>query len=308
MHHYNAYSAYLKKKFNGPVLKLPVNAGFDCPNRDGTKSLRGCAFCDNRAFSPVAGATGSPLEQLQTSLRRAGRRYKAFIAYLQPFSNTYGNVERLRAVYEPLIAVQGVVGLSIGTRPDCLPDPVCRYLGDLSGRTFLSVELGLQSSHDATLALINRGHTFDEFVKTAKKLAAMNIEVVAQVILGLPGESEGMMFETAARCAGLPVSGIKIHQLMIVRGTAMEKWYAEGRVKILSIEEYAPLMCGFLERLRPDQHIHRIMSDISNAGASGRSSLLVAPEWSAHKQSSIKFLHEYMDKNGVVQGSKYKKV
>jgi len=296
MRHYNAYSAYLKKRFNQPVLKLPVNGGFNCPNRDGTKSPWGCAFCDNRAFSPVAGAAVSPLEQLRESMRRAAGRYTAFIAYLQPFSNTYGDAAHLRAVYEPLVKEEGVVGLSIGTRPDCLSGDVCVYLKDLACRTYLCVEIGLQSSHDATLALINRGHTYSEFVKASERLAAMNIETAAHVILGLPGESEGMMFETAQRCAGLPISGVKIHQLMIVKGTPMERMSAEGRVRALPLEEYAPLMCGFLERLRPDQLVHRIMSD------SRIESGLLAPEWSARKQSSLRFLHEYMDKNSVAQG------
>jgi radical SAM protein (TIGR01212 family) len=200
MFHYNSYSAYLKKKFGTPVLKLPLDAGFACPNRDGTKSLRGCAFCDNRAFSPVVGTAMPVLEQLTTALRRAAGRYTAFIAYLQPFSNTYGDVERLRSVYEPLVKVPGVAGISIGTRPDCLTGPILDYLGELARRTFLSIEIGLQSSHDSTLALINRGHTFKEFVTAAEGLAARNIESAAHVILGLPGESEEMMFETAARC------------------------------------------------------------------------------------------------------------
>ena len=296
MRHYNAYSAYLKKRFNQPVLKLPVNGGFSCPNRDGTKSLSGCAFCDNRAFSPVAGAAASPVEQLRESMQRAAGRYTAFIAYLQPFSNTYGDAARLRAVYEPLVKEEGVVGLSIGTRPDCLSDDVCGYLKDLACRTYLCVELGLQSSHDATLALINRGHTYSEFVMASERLAALNIETAAHVILGLPGESAGMMFETATRCAGLPISGVKIHQLMVIRGTPMERMSAEGTARVLSLEEYAPLMCGFLERLRPDQHIHRIMSD------SRKEAGLLAPEWSAHKLSSVQFLHEYMEVNGVEQG------
>jgi radical SAM protein (TIGR01212 family) len=299
MNHYNSYSAWLKKRFGTPVLKLPINAGFDCPNRDGTRSPGGCAFCDNRAFSPVAGAAGTPLEQLQTSIRRASGRYKAFIAYLQPFSNTYGTVEHLRAVYEPLVKVSGVVGLSIGTRPDRLSGPIIQYLGDLARRTFLSVELGLQSSHDSTLALINRGHSFAEFVKAVEDCAAEAIETVTHIILGLPGESEGMMFETASRCAALPLAGVKIHQLMIVRGTPMEQWYAEGRAKALTIEEYAPLLCGFLERLRPDQRLHRIMSDARNENG------LIAPDWSARKNSSLQFLQEYMDRHNIYQGSRY---
>jgi radical SAM protein (TIGR01212 family) len=299
MRHYNTYSAFLKKKFSKPVLKLPVNAGFKCPNRDGTISSEGCAFCDNSAFSPVARTDAPPIEQLRTSMRKAAGRYAAFIVYLQPYSNTYGGAAHLRSVYEPLVNIPGVVGLNIGTRPDCLSNEVCGYLGDLARRTRLCVELGLQSSHDTTLTLINRGHTYGTFAEAVEKLAAMNIETAAHIILGLPGESAEMMFATAARCAALPLSGVKIHQLMIIRGTPMERMYREGIARALSIEEYAPLLCGFMERLRPDQCVHRIMSDTL------KETSLIAPEWSVHKQSSIRFLHEYMERNGVRQGSRY---
>jgi uncharacterized protein len=302
MSNYNSYRAYLKKRFGVPVLKIPVSAGFSCPNRDGVKSLSGCTFCDNRAFSPAAEATGSALDQLQKSISRASTRYKAFIAYLQPFSNTYGSVDRLRAVYEPLINVPGVVGLAIGTRPDCFTDEVYDYLGDLAGRTYLSIELGLQSSHDATLALVNRGHTFGDFAVTVKRLAAPGIATVAHAVLGLPGESSAMMFETASSLAALPVSGVKVHQLMIIKDTPMERVFTEGKVSALTIEEYAPLLSGFLSRLRPDQHIHRIMAEIDNSATT-----LVAPAWSAHKQASMQFLQSYLEKNEVVQGNKYKK-
>jgi radical SAM protein (TIGR01212 family) len=300
--HYNKYSLYLTKKFGAPVARIPINAGFSCPNRDGTKSLDGCSFCDNRSFSPVAKTVVSPLEHLTASMARLKSRYTRFIAYLQPFSNTYGSVAQLRSVYEPLVSVPGVVGLSVGTRPDCLGPEIVDYLGDLASRTFVSVEIGLQSSHDATLSLVNRGHSYDDFVRAVTRVAAQGIDVVAHIILGLPGENADMMFETASRLAALPVTGVKIHQLMIIKGTEMEKMVGEGKAETLQLSGYARLLCGFLERLRPDQHIHRIMADSSEKNG------LIAPLWSVDKNDSLRYLQKFMEEHGIVQGSGYKNV
>jgi uncharacterized protein len=296
--HYTSYSTCLKSRFGIPVAKIPVNGGFSCPNRDGTLSHNGCAFCDNNAFSPVAGATADLSDQVRSAIHRMARRCTAFIVYAQPFSNTHGTVERLRAVYEPLVRIDGVVGLSIGTRPDCFTEDIYAYLADLSKRTFLTVELGLQSSHDTTLRAINRGHGFGAFVSAVRRLADLGVETAAHLILGLPGESVAMMLETADRLAALPVQGVKFHQLMVVEGTAMERAYMEGMVKPLSIGEYAPIVCGCIERLRPDQCVHRIMADM-RAGKG-----LIAPAWSADKQGSIRYLHEYMETHRVEQGKR----
>jgi len=293
---YNAYSSYLKKRFGTTVLKVPLNGGFSCPNRDGARGRGGCAFCDNRAFSPVTGSAESPLDQLTSVIARTSSAEKAFIAYLQPYSNSYGSLEHLAGVYEPLLQIPRVIGLSIGTRPDCLPDPVYDYLADLSRRTYLTVELGLQTAHDSTLALMNRGHTFAEFAEAAVRCAARGIESVAHVVLGLPSESKEMMYATASALASLPVNGVKIHQLMIIRGTPIAEWHKQGRSPVLDIEEYAPILCGFIERLRPDQHIHRIMAD------SCRERGLVAPDWSARKSKSIPLLRKHMEESKMIQG------
>jgi radical SAM protein (TIGR01212 family) len=300
MQHYYSYSSYLKKRFGVPVAKIPINGGFSCPNRDGVKSRSGCAFCDNRAFSPVADSTLFPLDQLKAGIARSQGRFTSFIAYLQPFSNTYGSVERLRAVYEPLIAIPGIVGLSVGTRPDCLAEEAYEYLGELAGRTYLSVELGLQSAHDSTLSFVNRGHSFQEFSHAVERLSRIGIECVAHVMVGLPGENAAMIFETAHRLAGLPVTGVKIHQLMVIQGTRMEQMLAEGSVAPLEIADYAVLLSGFLERLRPDQHIHRIMADTRKEFG------LIAPEWSAHKKDSMAFLSSYLESNRIVQGGEFR--
>ncbi len=296
MLNYNSYRNYIRTRFGKPVLKIPINGGFKCPNRDGTKSENGCHFCDNLSFSPAAFNSCSPVEQLKNAINRASR-FDLFIPYLQPYSNTYGSVSLLRSVYEPLLEIPKVVGLTIGTRPDCFTTEIFEYLDKLSARTFLSVELGLQSSHDCTLTMINRHHTFANFVNTVERLANSGIETVAHVMLGLPGETAEMMAETAHRLSMLPVSGIKIHQMMVIENTRIHQWYEDKTYTPLTIEEYAKLLGDFLCRLRPDQHIHRIMADSKPEYG------LIAPLWSADKNISINFLHEYFKKTSMVQGS-----
>lgn len=293
---YNSYRTYLKEKFGIPVLKVPLNGGFSCPNRDGTKSSEGCRFCDNVSFSPAALSTVSPLAQLIDTVRRSSK-FEAFLPYLQPFSNTYGPLQRLKDVYEPLLSVPGVIGLAIGTRPDCFDDSIYGYLEELASRTYLCIELGLQSSNDSTLQRLNRGHTFNDFCKAVERLSNAGIETVAHVMMGLPGESEREMLQTARDIASLPVSGVKIHQLMVIRGTALEESFNAGTLKVLTLEEYSGIICGFLPLIRPDQYIHRLMAD------SKESLGLVAPMWSAKKAESIAFLNAVLERENIVQGS-----
>jgi radical SAM protein (TIGR01212 family) len=298
MPHYQTYRSYLKQRFGKPVLKVPLNGGFSCPNRDGTKSSTGCLFCDNRSFSPVADRSAElPACQLLSLSAQPRGSGKLLLPYLQPYSNTYGALEELKSVYEPLLNVPGVIGLAVGTRPDCFSEEIHRYLSDLSQRTYLSIELGLQSAHDATLALCNRGHTFADFTAAVSRLSATGIESVAHVMLGLPGETANMMFETAARLADLPVNGVKIHQLMVIAGTGFAEWYQAGKLPVLPLETYAELVSGFIERLRPDQHLHRIVANATVENG------LIAPLWSADKMESLQAIHRYMDAHAIRQGS-----
>lgn len=300
VHHYNSYRQYLKKKFGTAVLKIPLSGGFSCPNRDGTKSSDGCLFCDNRSFSPAALREENPKAQLLSIIEKVKHKYHAFIPYLQPFSNTYGSVERLKEVYEPLLNVENVVGIAIGTRPDCFCEGTLEYLADLSKRTFLSVELGLQSAHDITLTAINRGHTVKEFETIVEKLAAHDIETVAHVMLGFPGESDEMMMDTARFLSRLPVHGVKIHQVMIIRDTAFERLYNNGSVVPLGLDRYSELLCHFLEWLRPGQLIHRIVADSTIEHG------LIAPLWSTDKSKTLSTIHSYMDITNCVQGRLFK--
>ncbi|MBD3420353.1 MAG: TIGR01212 family radical SAM protein [Chitinivibrionales bacterium] len=300
MRAYNSYRSYLRKKFGRPVLKVPLNGGFCCPNRDGTLDRRGCSFCDNRSFSPVAETSASMSAQLDAAIKKAPLKHAAFLAYLQPFSNTYGSVDYLRSIYEPILAVPQVVGLAIGTRPDCFDESTYAYLGEVNRRTYLSVELGLQSSHNATLARIRRGHTWEDFVQTVNMLHSLSIETAVHVMLGLPGEQRSHMICTAQRLAGLPVRGIKIHQLMIISGTDLETEYRRYDVAAPGLEAYAALLAEFLSFVRPDQHIHRLMASAQQHHG------LIAPLWSSDKMRSINYIQSYLREHCVQQGSAFR--
>ncbi len=299
---YTTYRSYLKERFGQPVLKIPINGGFSCPNRDGTKSSEGCTFCDNRSFSPVALDQRSVISQLEKAMQRASGRYDLFLAYLQPFTNTYGSVHQLKSIYEPLIALPGVAGLAIGTRPDCLSNDICDYLADIGKRTYLSVEIGLQSASDEVLDYNNRGHTFTDFREAVKRLSEREIETVAHVMIGLPKDTRTMTMDTAKQLAQLPVHGIKVHQLMISKDTKVEEWFNQGKVNLLTLEEYAELVGEFISYLRPDQCIHRIMADSKPEYG------LIEPVWSADKLKSVEFIKKYMIEHGFFQGKNWKDI
>ncbi|MDD5675584.1 MAG: TIGR01212 family radical SAM protein [Chitinivibrionales bacterium] len=298
---YNSYRTFLTQKFGTPVLKVSLDAGFFCPNRDGTLGAQGCAFCDNRAFSPPTLNVTCALEQLQATISRNKNRYKAFIAYLQSYSNTYAPLAELKKIYEPLLGLKGVAGLAVGTRPDCFTDDIYSYCKDLNARTFLSMELGLQSAHDGTLQKVRRGHSARDFARCVERLAALGVESVAHVILGLPGETSAMMMETARFCAALPLAGIKIHQLMVIAGTALEQWLTDGDIAPLALTEYAGLVSEFIQYLRPDQYIHRLAAD--NTEARG----LRAPLWSADKAGAMRAIQNYLELHDVNQGDLYER-
>jgi radical SAM protein (TIGR01212 family) len=281
------------------VLKISLNGGFSCPNRDGTLSYRGCLFCDNRSFSQAAAAADSPYRQLVRAIARSSR-YSLFLPYLQPYSNTYAPVPMLRAVYEPLLEPEGVIGLAIGTRPDCLGKDVVEYLAELNQRTYVSVEIGLQSAFNDVLARIERGHTVEQFKEAVVRLGRRTIECVAHVMLGLPGQTPQSVADMADLLATLPVDGVKIHQLMIIEGTAFADWHRRGEIDALRLEEYAHLVGVFISRLRPDQCIHRIMADSSQERG------LLAPLWSENKARSIFAIDRWLFAHGLRQGAHWR--
>lgn len=296
---YKTYRNYLKKRFGGPVFKVPINGGFSCPHKE---DGNGCHFCDNVTFSPAAKkAAVDVVDQLTRAIERNKRRYNNFLPYLQPNTNTYGTLTELKEIYEPLLAADHCVGLAIGTRPDCFSEEIYAYLEEISQRTYLSVELGLQSSSNKTLTNINRGHDFESFKVAVNRLHSMGIEVVTHLMAGLPGETVEDMVQTVRNISALPIGGVKFHQLMVIRGTAFAKQYEEQLFDTLSLERYAEILGTLLEHTRKDILIHRIMADTPR-----HNNDLISPLWSYEKDSSVQWLQKYLIENNVQQGRLFK--
>jgi len=296
---YNLFSEHLKALFGGRVHKISVDAGFSCPNRGGTRGLPGCLFCDPGGSGASGIERALPVaEQLEAGKEVMLRKYKArrFLAYFQPFSNTYAPVETLRALYEEALAVEGVVGLAVGTRPDCLPEEVLDLLAGYHRRTYFWLELGLQSVHDATLAMLRRGHDYAAFLAAYAAAKRRGLQVCVHVILGLPGESREQMLATADEMARLKVDGIKIHLLHVLEGTPLGELYARGEVAVLAQADYVALVADFLARLHPDTLIHRLTGD-------GPRELLLAPRWSLNKWEVLNAIDDELRSRDLRQGS-----
>lgn len=281
---YPLFSDHLKNTFGERVYKISVDAGFGCPNRGGNREQPGCIFCDPHG----SGAVGierslSVREQLEHGREvMLGRKTKArkFLAYFQPFSNTWAPLARLRALYDEALAVPDIVGLSVGTRPDCLPDDVLGLLAEYARRSYFWLEIGLQSSHDHSLDFIRRGHDYATFKTAYQAAKARGLRVCVHVILGLPGESREETLATADEMARLKVDGIKIHLLHVLQGTALGDLYLDGKIEVLQQQDYVQLAVDFIERLHPDTLIHRLTGD-------GPRELLLAPLWSLNKWEVI---------------------
>jgi uncharacterized protein len=264
---YHAYNFFLRNKFGGRVQKVSIDAGFTCPNVDGTVAKGGCTFCDNRSFSPSRRSPRmSPRDvqgQISEGIRRLKWRYdvEKFIAYFQPATNTYAPVEKLRPLYEAAIDHPDVVGLAIGTRPDCVPDDVLDLLEELAGKTYLSVEFGLQTIHDRSLDWMNRGHHYDAFLDAFERSRNRGFEICAHVILGLPGESHADMLATAREVARLQLDSVKIHNLYAVKDTPLAEQVTRGEVRLLERDEYIEILIDFLELLPPETIVERISGD-----------------------------------------------
>ena len=264
---YHAYNFYLRQRFGRRVQKVSIDAGFTCPNVDGTVARGGCTFCDNRSFSPSRRSPRmSPRDvqgQIAEGIRRLKWRYdvERFIAYFQPATNTYAPVEKLRPLFEAAIGHAGVVGLAIGTRPDCVPDDVLDLLEELARRTYLSVEYGLQTIHDRSLDWMNRGHHYDAFLDAIERSRERGFEICAHVILGLPGEPRDEMLTTAREVARLRLDSVKIHNLYAVRDTPLAEQVARGEVRLMERGEYIDILIDFLELLPPEMIVERISGD-----------------------------------------------
>jgi radical SAM protein (TIGR01212 family) len=293
----------LRETFGGKCAKIPLDAGFTCPNIDGRCGYGGCIYCSDRGSGDFAASAALPIaEQFKITREKLGSKWNTdrCIPYFQAHTNTYAPLELLKAKYEEALSQNGVVGMNIATRADCLPDDVVKYLAEIAEKTVLTVELGLQSAHDETAKLINRGHTFDEFVKGYEKLrlASDKINICVHIILGLPNETEEMMLETIRRVAVLRPHQVKLHLLHVIKGTPMANMYERGDYVPLEKEEYVSLVCKSLELLPPDTVIGRLTGD-------GLADDLLAPEWSRKKVSVINDIDKMLFANNTMQGAKF---
>ena len=299
MDRYRSYNTYLREIFGGRVQKISLDAGFTCPNRDGTISRGGCIYCDRRGSgSGAMTERGESLdEQIVNGMDRARRKYGAcrFIAYFQSFTNTYGPVPHLRDLYDRALKHEGMVGLSVGTRPDCVHKEVLELLASYKEKFLVWLELGLQSAHDTTLLRINRGHDVACFDRAVAEAHERGLNVCAHVILGLPGESRGMMMETAVHLGGLQIEGVKVHALYVVEGTPLAKAFEREGYRCLEREEYVEILLDFLERLPPAVVVQRLTGDPMPAE-------LVAPPWVREKAKTLNLIAKRFAERDSWQG------
>jgi uncharacterized protein len=297
---YHSLNFFYRKKFGSKVWKLSLDAGCDCPNRDGTLATCGCIFCDPESFSPSRRlGLDSITDQIDEGIRRLKGRYAArrFVAYFQPGTNTYGPIDRLRRAYEQAIAHPDIVGVAIGTRPDCVGEDVLDLLAELARQTWVVLEYGLQTSHDRTLDLLNRGHHYDAFLDAHRRTRARNLDIGVHVILGLPGESRDDMWATACQLANLGIHSVKLHNLYAVRNTALAVEVAAGRIRLPEFQEYVEYAVDFLEQLPQSVVIERLCGDAPRE-------YLVGPQWCLDKSAVRAAVEAEFRRRGSYQGYK----
>lgn len=293
---YKEFGDLLTKHFPYKVQKISINAGFTCPNRDGSKAVGGCTYCNNQSFSPgYGGRQRSVSVQLKDGIDFFSHKYPLmkYLAYFQSYTNTYDDIEKLIELYEEALSYPDVVGLIIGTRPDCMPDDLLDYFAELNKRTFLIIEYGLESTFDGTLAFINRGHTHSESIGAIERTSAKGIYTGAHLILGLPHESREQILEHANVVSKLPLTTIKLHQLQLIKGTVMAKQYKEHPewFNLFEADEYIDLCIDFAERLNPDFIIERFVSQSPKQ-------LLIAPDWGLKNfEFTAKVLKRFSERN-----------
>lgn len=287
--YYRDFSDFLAELFPCKMQKIAVNAGFTCPNRDGTKGRGGCTYCNNQTFNPGYCAPAlSVTEQLEEGKRFFGKKYPDmhYLAYFQAYTNTHGDIDRLMALYEEALAVDKVDGLIIGTRPDCMPDALLQRLSQLNKSHRVIVEYGAETSHNITLERINRCHTWEETVDAVMRTVAADIPTGLHLILGLPGEDEAMIMQTIDRISQLPIATVKLHQLQLVKGTRMAMDVEQGLYTVpqFTAEEYIDLCCRIVKRMAPTIAIERFVSQSPDA-------LLISPRWGLKNYQFTNLLH-----------------
>ncbi len=295
---YNDFNSYLRSLYGCRVQKISVDAGLSCPNRDGTVSFGGCIYCNARGSGTGASSRGLSLtEQLVQAKWSLSRRYKAkkFIAYFQSYSNTYAPLPVLKRLYDEALAVEDVVGLAVGTRPDCVDGAILDLLQGYTPENLVWIEYGLQSANDRTLAEINRGHDVRCFTDAVRATLNRGIKICVHVILGLPGEDREDMLQTAAAISNLGIDGIKLHLLYVVKGTVLETRYRQGQYTCLEQHEYVDLVCDFIERIPEGMIVQRLTGDPHPRE-------LVAPQWALKKNETLAMIRDTLQRRNTRQG------
>lgn len=300
---YKDFGEYLKGAFpHYKVQKISINAGFTCPNRDGSKGKGGCTYCNNHSFSPsYTMARGSVTEQLEAGKAFFGQKYPdmKYLAYFQSYTNTYGGLLELKQLYEEALRCDGVVGLIVGTRPDCVDAALLDYFQELSRSTFVYIEYGVESTCDETLRRVNRGHTFEEsrwaIIETAKR----GIPVGAHLIIGLLGEDEGLYLQHIDLLSQLPITSLKLHQLQVLKGTVLAKEYQQHPFSLFEAESYAETVCRMLRRLNPNIYVDRFVSQAP-------SDMVIAPRWGMKNYQFTHLVEQMMKERGWFQGDQFR--
>ena len=301
---WNDYSSYIRRTFGQRVQKISVNAGFTCPNRDGKISKEGCIYCTNKSFSPFyCNSDDSISEQLRKGIDFFSPKYNAqkYLAYFQTYTNTYDHVNALRHKYDEALSVDGVIGLVISTRPDCVNDEIMRLLADYAKEKYVEIEFGLESTKNTALELINRGHTYEQAVDAIMLAQKYGIMSGVHLILGLPYETEDDFYLHAEKISQLPISTLKLHQMQVLKGTRLESLYFENKSLFadLTLENYVRIVANFLDMLNPEIIVERLTSESPRE-------MVLYPDWNGRKNFEVSHIvNAFMKKNGMFQGRRF---
>jgi radical SAM protein (TIGR01212 family) len=298
---YNSYNRALRETFGCRVYKVSLRADFTCPNRDGRVAVGGCIYCNNFSHTPVSYDSALSIRtQMERGIEAVRRRHRAdkFIAYFQSYSNTYGSVAKLERLYREALDVPDVVGLAIGTRPDCVPDDALNLIGDIARHRYVWLELGLESMQESTLRWVNRGHTLADFVDAVERSKMRGLRICVHLILGFPCESRDEILSTPHFLNELQIDGVKLHNLHVIRNTVLEQIYRQGGLRLQSRDEYVALAVDFLELLRPETIIHRLTGETYRQ-------LTVAPDWSVNKLGLFNAIEAELANRDSWQGKFY---
>lgn len=296
--YYRTYTYMLKKKFGKRVVRISLDGGFSCPNRDGTKGYGGCVFCSNQSFSPISRKNTTVKEQIHSVLSnlKHPEKYAGFIAYFQPNTNTYAPVDKLRDIYFQALEEEGCLGLAVGTRPDCLNDDALDLLAEINKEKFVTIELGVQTTYDKSLEWLNRRHTFGDFVDASERIKRRGLTLAVHMILGIPIETKDMMLESCKIISHMPIDIIKIHQLQVVKNTELAKIYEKAPFKIWDANEYGDFITDYIEHLRDGIYIQRLFSRVIYGE-------IIAPNW--NRKYLIDLINKKLEEKNIRQGGKF---